>query len=89
MEGLNGVNLLTIVQHTLMTYAQISQPGLDDNLSEFNTGIDPGPPLAVYTQKQEKCQVFASDGGVPISDKAMVMGCKNTLTSGNKTLGWR
>ena len=52
-EGLNGVDLRTLVQHILTTYAQISQPDLDDNMTEFNTGIDPGLPLAVYTRKQE------------------------------------
>ncbi len=51
-KGLNGVNLRTLVQHILTTYAQISQPDLDDNLSEFDTGIDPGLPLAIYTCKQ-------------------------------------
>ena len=58
-----------LVQHILTTYAQISQPDLDDNMNEFNIGIDPGLPLAVYTRKQENCQVFAADTGVPISDK--------------------
>jgi hypothetical protein len=55
-EGLNGVDLRTLVQHILTTYAQISQPDLDDNITEFNTRIDPGLPLAVYTCKQEKCR---------------------------------
>jgi len=64
-EGLNGVDLRTLVQHILTTYAQISQPDLDDNMTEFNIGIDSGLPLAVYTRKQEKCQVFAAlDCGV-------------------------
>ncbi len=31
------------------------------NMTEFNIGIDSGLPLAVYTRKQEKCQVFAAD----------------------------
>ena len=35
-EGLNGVDLRTLVQHILTTYAQISQPNLDDNMTEFN-----------------------------------------------------
>jgi hypothetical protein len=74
-EGLNRVDLRTLVQRILTTYAQISQPDLDDNMNEFNIRINPGLPLAVYTLKQEKCQVFAANAGVPIS--------------GNMTLGWR
>jgi hypothetical protein len=89
-EGLNGVDLRTLVQHILTTYAQISQPDLDDNMTEFNIGIDSGLPLAVYTRKQEKCQVFAADAGVPISDELMVTtGSKHALSSGNMTLNWR
>ncbi len=79
-----------LVQHILTTYAQISQPDLDDNMNEFNIGINPGLPLAVYTCKLEKCQVFAADAGVPILDKLMVTtGSKHALSSGNMTLGWR
>jgi hypothetical protein len=89
-EGLNGFDLRTLVQHILTTYTQISQPDLDNNMNEFNIGIDSGLPLAVYTRKQEKCQVFAADAGVPISDKLMVTtGSKHVLSSGNMTLGWR
>jgi hypothetical protein len=89
-EGLNGVDLRTLVQHILTTYAQISQPDLDDNMTEFNIGIDSGLPLAVYTRKQEKCQVFAADAGVPISDELMVTtGSKHAISSGNMTLNWR
>jgi hypothetical protein len=69
MEGLNGVELCTLIQHILTTYTQISQPDLDDNMNEFNIGIDADLPLAVYMRKQEKCQVFADDAGVPISDE--------------------
>jgi hypothetical protein len=88
-EGLNGVDLCTLVQHILTTYAQLSQPNLDDNMTDFNTGINPSLPLAVYTCKQEKCQVFAADAGVPISNKLMVTtGSKHALPSGNMTLGW-
>jgi hypothetical protein len=89
-EGLNGIDLRTLVQHILTTYAQISQPDLDDNMTEFNIGIDSGLPLAVYMRKQEKCQVFAADAGVPISDELMVTtGSKHALSSGNMTLNWR
>jgi hypothetical protein len=89
-EGLNGVDLRTLVQHILTTYAQISQPDLDDNMTEFNIGINSGLPLAVYTRKQEKCQVFAADAGVPISDELMVTtGSKHAISSGNMRLNWR
>ena len=75
---------------TSKTYAQISQPDLDNNLAEYNTNINPGLPLKVYTRKQEKCQIFASDAGIPISDTTLVTtGCKHALASSNMTLGWR
>jgi hypothetical protein len=60
-KGLNAVNLHTLVMHILNTYAQISQPDLDNNMTDFCSGIDSGLPLAVYTRKQEKCQVFATN----------------------------
>jgi hypothetical protein len=53
IEGLNGINLCMLVTHILTTYAQIGQPDLDDNLTDFNTGINLILPLAVYTRKQE------------------------------------
>jgi hypothetical protein len=90
IEGLYGVDLRTLMTHILTTYAQISQPDMDDNMTEFNIGMDPGLPLAVYTRKQEKCQVFATDVGVPISEATMVTtGTKHALATGNMTLAWR
>ncbi len=90
IKGLNGVNLHMLVTHIQVTYAQISQPDMDNNLADFNNGINPGLPLAVYTRKQEKCQVFASDAGVPISKATMVTtGTKHALAAGNMTLAWR
>ena len=50
-EGLNGITLRTLVQHIPTTYAQISQPDLDDNMTDFHIGIDSGHPLAIYTRK--------------------------------------
>ena len=89
-EGLNGVDLRTLVQHILTMYAQISQPDLDNNMAEFNIGIKSDLPLAVYTQKQEKCQVFAANAGVSISDELMVTtGSKHAIANGNMTLNWR
>jgi hypothetical protein len=89
-KGLNGINLHTLVTHILTTYAQISQPDLDDNLMEFNTGIDPILPLAVYTRKQEKFQVFTDNASVPISDATMVTtGTKHAFATRNMTLAWR
>ena len=72
IEGLNGVDLRTLTTHILTTYAQISQPDMDNNMYEFNLGMDPILPLAIYTRKQEKCKVFATDAGVPISNATMV-----------------
>jgi hypothetical protein len=74
-EDLNTINLRTLVMHILNTYAHISQPDLDDNMTDFHSGIDSGLPLAVYTRKQEKCQIFATNAGVPISDETMVTTC--------------
>jgi hypothetical protein len=72
IKGLNGVDLRTLVHHIATTYAQISQPDLDDNLADFDMGIDLGQPLAIYTRKQECCQVFALNAAVPISEATMV-----------------
>jgi hypothetical protein len=86
-KGLNTVNLCTLVMHILNTYAQISQPDLDDNMTNFHSGIDSGLPLAIYIRKQEKCQVFATNAGVPISDETMITtGTKHTLSFSNMTL---
>jgi hypothetical protein len=89
-KGLNAVNLCTLVIHILNTYTQISQPDPDDNMTNFHSGIDSGLPLAIYMRKQEKCQVFATNAGVPISGKTMITtGIKHTLACGNMTLAWR
>ena len=89
-KGLNSIHLHPLVLHIQQTYTQISQPDLDNNLAKFNTGIDPGLPLVVYTRKQEKFQIFAANAGVPISNATMVTtGCKHIIASGNMTLGWR
>ncbi len=68
-EGLNAVTLRQLVIHICTTYAQISQPDLNNNITNFNQGIDPNLPLAIYMRKQEKCQTFTQDAGVPISRK--------------------
>ncbi len=82
-EGLNAVTLQQLVSHIRTTYVQISQPDLDDNITNFNQGIDPNLPLAIYTCKQEKRQTFAADAGVPISKEMMVMtGTKHALNCG-------
>jgi hypothetical protein len=87
--GLNAIDLRTLVMHILNTYAQISHPDLDDNMTEFYSCIDSGLALSVYTRKQEKCQVFTANAGVPISDKTMVTtGTKHALVCGNMTLAW-
>jgi hypothetical protein len=87
---LNAVTLQQLVTHIRTTYTQISQPDLDDNVTNFNQKIDTNLPLAIYTCKQEKCQTFAQDPGVPISKKMMVTtGTKHALNCGNMTLAWR
>jgi hypothetical protein len=52
-EGLNAVNLCTLIMHTLITYAQIGKLDLDDNMTDFHSGINSGLPLAIFTRKQE------------------------------------
>ena len=89
-KGLNTIYLRSLIMLILTTYAHISQPDLDDNMTNFHSGIDLGLLLAVYTRKQEKCQVFAADAGVPISNKTMITtGTKHALACGNMTLAWR
>jgi hypothetical protein len=79
-KGLNTINLHSLVIHILTTYAQISQHNLDDNMTDFHSGNNLGLPLAVYTRKQEKCQVFAADVEVPISNETMITtGTKHAL----------
>jgi hypothetical protein len=86
-EGLNAVTLQQFVTHIRTTYAQVSQPDLDNNITNFNQGNDPNLPLAVYTHKQEKCQSFAQDAGVPIFKEMIVTtGTKHALNCGNMTL---
>jgi hypothetical protein len=68
----------------------ISKPDVGNNMAEFVTGIKPSLPLAVYTRKQEKCQTFAQDAGVPISEATMVTtGTKAALNCGGMELTWR
>jgi hypothetical protein len=89
-KGLNAIDLRSLIMHILNTYIQISQLDLDDNMTDFHSSIDLGLPLALYTRKQEKCQVFAADAGVPISDETMITtGTKHALVCGNMTLAWR
>jgi hypothetical protein len=89
IEGLNGVDLHTLILHIATMYVQISQPNLDDNLANFNTGIDPGLPLDIYMRKHERCQVFALNAAVPISKATMVTTMtKHALAYGNMTMVW-
>ncbi len=88
-KGLNTIDLLSLIMHILTTYAQISQPDLDDNMTDFHYGINSGLLLAVYTRKQEECQVFAAVAGVLISDETMITtGTKHALAWDNMTLAW-
>ncbi len=88
-KGLHTVDLRTLFMHILNTYAKISQPVLDDNMTNFHSSINSGLPLAIYTRKQKKCQVFAADVSVPISNKTMITtGTKHALACSNITLAW-
>ena len=89
-EGLNAVTLHELVTHIHTTYATISKPDIDDNIVGFHTGIDSHLPLAVYTCNQEKCQTFAFDAGIPISESTMVLtGTKAAINCGGMELAWR
>jgi hypothetical protein len=89
-EGLNAVTLRQLITHIRTMYTQISQPDLDNSVTDFNQGIDPNLTLAIYTRKQEKCYTFAQDAGVPISKKMMVTtGTKHALNCENMTIAWQ
>jgi hypothetical protein len=89
-EGLNAVTLWQLFTHIHTTYAQISQPDLDNKVTNFKQGINPNLALAIYTHIQEKCQTFAQDAGMPISKEMMVMtGTKHALNCGNMALAWQ
>ncbi len=88
-EDLNAVTLQQLITHIHTTYTQISQPDLNNNATNFNQGFDPKLPLAIYTCKQKKCQTFAQDAGIPISEEMMVMtGTKHALNCGKMTPAW-
>jgi hypothetical protein len=58
-------------------------------MTKFYTGIKASLPLAIYMRKQEKCQMFAQDAGVPISEATMVTtGTKAALKCGGMELEW-
>jgi hypothetical protein len=68
---------------------QISHFDLNNNLANFNRGIDLGLPLAVSMRKKERCQVFAFKMAVPISEATMITtGTKHALACGNMTMAW-
>jgi hypothetical protein len=58
MEGHNAVTIQQLVTHICTTYTQISQPDLDNKVTNFNQGINPNLPLAIYMRKQKKCQLL-------------------------------
>jgi hypothetical protein len=89
-KGLNAISLCDLITHIRSTYATISQPDVDDNMAKFVTSIEPFLPLAVYTRKQEECQTFAQDAGIPISEATMVTtGTKAALNCCSMELAWR
>jgi hypothetical protein len=66
-EGLDDVQIRDLYDHIMERFAKISQTEIDENLLEFNEGIDPSKTLAVYKRKQELCQEVAADAGVPVT----------------------
>jgi hypothetical protein len=53
-KGLNAISLQDLVTHIQTTYALLSQPNINDNMTKFYTGIEASLPLDVYTRKQTK-----------------------------------
>jgi hypothetical protein len=89
-EGLNGVSIQQLIVHISTNYAQISQPEINANMENFQQGINSMLPLAVYTCKQEQCQMFAHDAGVLISKATMVTtGTKAVIQCGGMMQAWR
>jgi hypothetical protein len=70
-EGLNAVNLHTLVMHILNIYAQISQLDLNDNMADFDSGIDSSPFCHLHEEAGEM-------SGLCCSPK------KNMITTGTK-----
>jgi hypothetical protein len=88
-EDLNTVTLRQLVTHIRTIYTQISQPDLDNKVTDFNQGINPNLALVIYTCIQEKCQTFSQDAGTPISKEMIMMtGTMHAFNCGNMTLAW-
>jgi hypothetical protein len=89
-EGLSTVILRQLVTRICTTYAQIIQPDFNDNVTNFKQGINPNIPLTIYMCKQEKCQTFAQDADVLISEEMMVTtGTKHALNCEKMMLAWQ
>jgi hypothetical protein len=58
-------------------------------MTKFHTSINPALPLAIYTRKQENCQTFALNAGIPISKATMVLtSTKAAFNCGSMELTW-
>jgi hypothetical protein len=78
-KGLNTIDLCSLVMRTLTIYAWANLIWMTKQPSS----------ILVYTRKQEKCQVFATDAGVPLSNETMITtGTKHALVYGNMMLAW-
>ncbi len=89
-KGLNAITLRDLIAHILTTYVTISHLDVNENMTKFHTGINPHLPLAVFTQKQEKCQTYALNTSIPISGATMVStSSKAAITCGGMELAWR
>ena len=47
------------ISHIKYIYFAIGQKLIDENIVEFDKGVNPNLPISVYTHKQEICQFFA------------------------------
>eukprot|EP00804_Cyclotella_cryptica_P005893 CCRYP_000166-RA/>CCRYP_000166-RA protein AED:0.85 eAED:0.85 QI:0/0/0/0.5/1/1/2/0/216 len=85
-EGLNDVLVCDLLDHIRDCYCHIGQDEINVNMSTFLKGIDPSLPLTVCMRKQEHCQDFAANAGVPISEATMVTtGTKHAIQCGDFT----
>ena len=83
VENLNGVSIRQLVDHIFQTHAKIVQPDIDANKIIFKKGIETGQPFAVYIEKQEICQKFSIQAGLPITNTEMHMtGTKAAIQCG-------
>ena len=62
-----------MVDHISQTPAKTVQPDINANKIIFEKGIETRQPLTVYIEKQEICQKFSIQAGLPITNMEMHM----------------